>query len=112
MRWRSQQCDSLAASRTAHNSHTNIRFLNVKEMEERLRNVQQKKKIVTAKVQKLEEKMKKDIDENGVMLSEPEVEVVRDLIEDASDTVYRFPKDSVQYILWEEQKKYNALKDK
>ena len=112
MRWRSQQCDSLAASRTAHNSHTNIRFLNVKEMEERLRNVQQKKKIVTAKVQKLEEKMKKDIDENGVMLSEPEVEVVRDLIEDASDTVYRFPKDSVQYILWEEQKKCNALKDK
>ena len=82
-------------------------------MEERLRNVQQKK-IVTAKAQKLE-KMKKDIDENGVMLSvlsEPEVEVVRDLIEDASDTVYRFPKDSVQYILWEEQKKYNALKDK
>ena len=42
MRWRSQQCDNPAANRTAHNSHTNIRFLNVKEMEERLRNVQQK----------------------------------------------------------------------
>ena len=38
MRWRSQQCD--IPSRIAHNSHTDIRYLNVKEMEERLRNVQ------------------------------------------------------------------------
>lgn len=28
-----------------------------------------------------------------------------------ADSVHSFPKDSVQYILWEEQKKYNALKD-
>lgn len=110
MRWRSQQCDN--PSRTSHNSHTNIRFLNVKEMEERLRNVQQQKRSVTAKVQKLEEKMKKDIEENGVALTEPEADVVNDLIKDASDTVHSFPKDSVQFILWEEQKKYNALKDK
>ena len=50
MRWRSQQCD--IPSRTAHNSYTNIRYLNVKEMEERLRNVQQQKKTMTAKIKK------------------------------------------------------------
>ena len=110
MKWRSQQCD--VPSRTSHNSHTNIRYLNVEEMEERLRNVQKQKKSVTNKAKKLEEKMKQDIEENGVALTEPEINVVNDLLKDASDTVYSFPKDSIQYILWEEQKKFNALKDK
>ena len=67
---------------------------------------------MTAKVQKLEEKMKKGIEQNGVILTEPEADNVNDLIKDASDTVLNFLKDSVQYILWEEQKKYNAPKDK
>ena len=58
--------------RTSHNSHTNIRILNVKEMEERLRNLQQQKRKVTAKYQNLEEKMKKDID---IPLTEPEADI-------------------------------------
>ena len=78
MRWRSQHCDNPTASRTAHNSHTNIHFLNVREMEKRLRNVQQQKRSATAKIQRLEEKMQDDIEENGVVLSEPEVDVVND----------------------------------
>ena len=95
MRWRSQQteCNSPSnSSRTSHNSHTNI---NVKEMEERLRNVQQQKRKMTAKYQKLEEKMKKDIDENGIPLTEPEADVVEELIKDATGTVEAIPRDSV-----------------
>ena len=95
MRWQFQQCD--IPSRISHNSHANIHFLNAKEIGERLKNVQQQKRSVTAKVQKLEEKMKIV---NEVVLSEPEVDVVNDLIKDASDTVHSFPKDSAQYILW------------
>lgn len=41
--------------------------------------------------------MKKDIEVNGVMLSEPEAEVANDLIKDVSDTVHSFQKHSVQY---------------
>ena len=49
--------------------------------------------------------MKKDIIEvNRTALSEPEADVVNDLIKDTLDTVYSFPKDSVEYILWEEKK--------
>ena len=110
MRWHSQQCDSPSnSSRTSHNNHTNIQFLNVKEMEERLRKVPRQKRKMTAKYQKLEEKMKKDIDENGIPLTEPEADIVE---EDATGTVEALPRDSVQYILWKEQKQYNALKDK
>ena len=42
-------------SRTAHNSHTNIRFLNEEEKEARLRGVQKKKKSVLFMNQKLKE---------------------------------------------------------
>ena len=56
--------------------------------------------------------MKKDIEEKGVALTEPEVIIVNYLIKDASDTVHSLLKNSVQYILWEEQKKFNVLKDK
>ena len=48
--------------------------------------------------------MKKDIEENGVALTKPEVDVVNDLIKDASDTFLSFPKDSVQYILWKSRR--------
>ena len=53
---------------------------------------------MTAKVQKLEEKMKKDIEGNGVSLTDSEVIIVSDLIKDASDTVHSLLKNSVQHI--------------
>ena len=38
-----------------------------------------------------------------VTLTGPEPEEINDLIKDTSDTVQDFPKNSVQYLLWEEQ---------
>ena len=37
---------------------------------------------------------------------------IADLVKDTSSIVREFPENSVQFILWEELKKYNVLKDK
>ena len=58
-------------------------------MEKRLRNVQQQKRIVTAEIQRLEEKI---IEENGVVLSELEADVVNDLKFNADTTCSQFSK--------------------
>ena len=91
-----------------HDSHVNICHLTKEETEERLRNVQKEKKSLMAKNQRLQQKIQKD----GVTLTFDENNKILSLMNETSADATNFPQDSFQSILWNEQLKYNSLKDK
>ena len=94
--------------RVSHDSHVNICHLTKEETEERLRNVQKEKKSLMAKNQRLQQKIQKD----GVTLTSDENNKILSLMNETSADATNFPQDSFQSILWNEQLKYNSLKDK
>ena len=69
--------------------------MNEKEKAARLRSAQKKKKSVLFMNQKLKEKIKNEIERNGVLLPEHEHDVVTNLIEESSEKVHNSPK--IQY---------------
>lgn len=110
MKCRSQ--NSSIEKRVAHDSHVNICFLSDDEKTQRLRNVQEEKRVLMLKNKKLQQKLQILIDKDGITLNDTESEKVFSLVEEASTEVQKFPENSFQSILWEEQLKYNALKEK
>ena len=61
------------------------------------------------KNKKLQQKLQKLIEKDGVILNSTESEEISSLVKETSTEVQKFPDNS---ILWEEQLKHNALKDK
>ena len=112
-KYRNQLKDS--GARTAHDSHCNIRYLSGDESVERLQSVQKQKIAFRDKVRRLEKekKARKLIESEGVRLSREDAADIQTIMEENSDKVDdAFAEESFQHILWEQQKKYNALKDK
>ena len=109
---RNQLKDS--SGRTAHDSHCNIRYLSEDENVQRLQSVQ-KQIALKEKVKRLEKEKKaqKLIESEGVRLSREDAADIQAVMEENSEKVDGdFTKDSFQHILWEQQKKNSALKDK
>ena len=85
--------------RVSHDSHVNTHFLTNKETEERLRNVQKEKKILMMKNSKLQQKLQKLIEKDGVTLTCTESDEILSLMSETSPDVTKFPQDSFQSIL-------------
>ena len=111
-KYRNQLKDS--GGRTAQDSHCNIRYPSGDESVERLQSVQKQKIALREKVRRLEKekKARKLIESEGVRLSREDAADIQTIMEEISDKVDTFAEESFQHILWEQQKKYNALKDK
>ena len=112
-KYRNQLKDS--SGRTPHDSHCNIRYLSEDESVERLQSVQKQKIALREKVKRLEKEKKARtlIEHDGVRLSREDAADIQTIMKENSDKVdSAFAEESFQRILWEQQKKYIALKDK
>jgi hypothetical protein len=99
--------------RTSHDSHTNYRYLHPSELTERLDNVQKAKRSARRAVERLQHKLDKIIESEGIELHEDDQQDVEALITCANDEVVKkYSKDDFQRIFWEHQQCYNKLKDK
>ena len=77
---------------------------------DRLKNVQKSRKAIRAKYGRLAKKMIKN---EGVKISEEDESDIRMMMDDLTPEVRtKYGKDSPQHVLWQEQKKYNSLKNK
>ena len=107
---RSRCSNSDPSSAVADNSHTNYSHLSKDELVDRLKNVQKSRKAIRAKYEQL---AKKVIKEEGVKISEEDESDIRMLMDDVTPEIRtKYGKDSPQYVLWQEQEKYNSLKNK
>ena len=96
-----------SSSSTADNNHTSYNHLSKDELVERLKNVQKSRKIIRRKYRRL---AKKVIKKEGVKISEADESDIRMLIDDVTPEIRtNYGKDSPQYVLWQEQKKYVQL---
>ena len=107
MKCRSENTSQL--QHVSHDSYVNICHLTKEETEERLRNVQKEKKSLV-KNKRLQQKIQKLIEKDGVTLTSNENDKILSLMNETSADVTKFPQDSFQSILWNEQLKYNRLK--
>ena len=102
-----------SSGRTTHDSHCNYRYLSENEKVERLQCLQKQKIALKDKVKKLQKKANRLIEREGVRLTEADAADIQTVMAETSDKVDDdFVKDSFQHILWEQQRKYNALKNK
>ena len=92
-----------------HDSHVNICHLTKEETEERLRNLQKEK--FDGEEPDCSRKYR-SIEKDGVTLTSNENDKILSLMNETSADATNFPQDSFQSILWNEQLKYNSLKDK
>ena len=77
---------------------------------ERLKNVQKSRKVIRRKYKRL---AKKVIRKEGAKISEEDECDIWMLIDDVTPEIRtNYGKDSPQYVLWREQKKYNSLQNK
>ena len=62
---------------------------------------------------RLREQLQKEIDDKGVALTEKDSDDITALLSDVSPSIEKsFPKGSIQRIFWDQQAKYNSLKDR
>ena len=98
--------------RTSASSHTSYRNLTPVEKEERMRNLRLSLKLANQKVKRLETKVSSLIESQAIPLQECDNTDVSSLVTDMSPLIeQQFPPDSPQRIFWDQQKKYNSLKD-
>ena len=110
MKSRNSECST--TGRTAHDSHTNYRFLTEDEKIQRMKNLQDAKRTAQRNESRLRERVIQKINEEGVLLSDEDSEDIAALVYTASDKIKEdFPDESVPRILWEEQLKFHNLKD-
>ena len=107
-RQRDKSYDSTAAS-----SHTSYSHLTPSEKDKRMRNLHQNLRLAKQQVSRMEVKVKKMLDDKAVSLQHSDAADITRIIADVSPVVKeKFPEDSPQRVFWEEQVKYNSLKDK
>lgn len=99
--------------RTAHDSHTNFRYLSKDEMVQRANCIQKEKRKAAAMQRRLESKVQELIDKEGIVLFDKDDNDVATLFENVSPQVTaEFSEDGFQRLLWKQQKQYNSLRDK
>ena len=100
-------------SSLSHSSHTNYRYLEADELVERLRNVQAAKKKAQLTVHRLEERLQSIIEKEGVDLLEEDAADLNDVMNEMDATArQKIARSQFQSIFWEQQQKYNKLRDK
>ena len=98
-------------NRTNHDSNVPYGCLTPSEKDERMRNLEKAKRAEKQNT-RLREQLQKEIGDKGVALVEKDSDDITALLSDVSPLVEKtFPKGSVQRIFWEQQAKYNFLKD-
>jgi len=98
--------------RTEHSSHTNYRYLTKEESSERLENLQKAKRALTRRNQRLKEKLHKIIDKDGLQLHDDDAAIFGQIFEDADTAIKSSTTGQFQQLFWEQQQRYNSLKDK
>ena len=108
-RSRNNQGDENA--KIAHDSHTTYANLPREELVERLRNTQKEKQSLKAKCTYLSGKLRKIVKKEGIRVSSEDSEDLSWMMDELSPIVDEgFDRESPQYLLWQEQLKYNNLK--
>lgn len=98
---------------TATNSHTKYSALSSEDKTTRLRNLHHSLKVTKLHTKYLEDKMAKLIESEALQLHERDSEYVYSITSDVRRTVEEtFPSQSPQRIFWEQQAKYNNMKNK
>ena len=78
----------------SHDSHMNICHLTHEKTEERLRNVQKEKKSLMVKNKRLQQKIQKLVEKDGVTLTSNENDKILSLMNETSADVTKFSQDS------------------
>ena len=82
-------------------------------MVERLRNTQKEKRSLKAKCTCLSGKLRRIVKKEGIRVSSEDSEDLSQMMDELSPMVDQdFNRESPQYLLWQEQLKYNNLKKK
>lgn len=98
---------------TAASSHTKYCYLTSSQKDERMRNLHQSLRLAKQQINRMEAKVKKLLNDQAVPLQDDDAADIVRLIADVSPVVKeKFAEDSPQKVFWEEQVKYNSLKDK
>lgn len=98
---------------TVANSHATFSTLTPAEKDTRLKNLHHSLKLSRLRTKYLEDKVAKLIDNQSLQLHESDSNDVISLFSNVKHIVEdNFPIDSPQRIFWEQQAKYNSLKDK
>ena len=99
-----------SAHYTSHDSHVNYRFLTDAQKDERLKSLQQAKRIEKQRNTRLHQLILDEIETNGIVLESDDCKDMSSLTTNISAAVAKsFPADSVQRIFWEQQIKYNSV---
>ena len=108
-----QQCMRNSEDGTSPSSSTPYDRLSSSAKEERLKNLHQLVRSTKLKVRRLENKLTELIERDGVQLQENDATDVTALFDEVSPMVEeKFPKDSPQRILWDQQRQYYQLSNK
>ena len=100
-------------TRTNVSSHTPYKNLSSTEKDTRLSNLHHTLKLLKQRISRLEAKVKRLTESQGLSLTEDDAADLSVVFREVSSTVDEiYPPDSPQRIFWDQQKKYNSLKDK
>ena len=98
---------------TSASSHTRYQDLTPAEKDERMKSLHRALKVSNQKVKRLQAKVDKLIANQSVCLQDNDAADISHIITEVSPVVEdRFPLNSPQRIFWDQQKRYNSLKDK
>ena len=105
--------NKVSVEATSHDSHVNYCFLTMEQKDERLRSLENAKRLERQRNVRLHQLIFSEINNNGVSLHPHDSEDIASLTTDISDHITKsFPVDSIQRIFWEQQMKYNAVNKK
>ena len=100
-------------SHTSASSHTRYCDLTPAEKDERMKNIHRTLKVSNQKVKRLQVKVDKLITNQSVRLQDSDADDVSRIITEMSPVVEdTFPLNSSQRIFWDQQKRFNSLRDK
>ena len=108
------RCATLSQSteKTASSSHANYRYLSTPEKHERMKNLHQESRVVRKRLLRLDEKLKKAIENKGVSLDTGLNEDLCLVMEEEEDRVMRdIEPGSFRHLFWQQQKEA-ATRDK
>ena len=98
---------------TSASSHTRYRDFTPAERDERMKNLHRTLKQMNQKVKRLQVKVDKLISDQAVHLQDKDTADLSSIISEMSPVVVdAFPPNTPQHIFWDQQKRFNSLKDK
>ena len=99
--------------RTSATSHTSYRDLSSAEKDTRLKNLHHSLRVAKQQVQRLKSEIGLLIEKDGISLQDNDASDISDILTEFSSSIDQtYPTESPQRIFWEEQQKYNSLRDK